>query len=612
MVDNNQNEIETIETMEKIIDSPHNQSRVTVVYEYNPVTDLLGKGGYGVVYKALKKSAISNKNYAVKVFDKNNLYKDSEKSTRVLNEIKILRSLSHENICKYEHSFEDEKNVYIVMEFCEKGTLASFLTTRKHLQEIEIRYYMFQVLLVLQYLRRKKIVHRDLTLGNIFLKDYKTIKLGDFGLAFNINEDDEKSGLIYGTPGYYAPESNDCKYSYKTDIFDFGVCIYYLFGGKLPLESAQLSYDLFTNGKISFEKKIKLSEEALDLLKKTITVESKRLDINEIFEHPFFNKGKGLSKKNFPDYNDKDYMKKIDQLTQDFHIKAVVRETNKDISERWNRKRRGTKKKITSESSSSSSPSASSSSSEDSNDDDSSSSSYQTIKNNNNRRITFCVSMGKNKIFMKNDGYKERKSLLKNYNKSKDNLENGDNTEDNNDNDKIDFTDITLGGPKFENNVNDIDDNIYNSKIYYNYNNYNDYKTRKKLSGDKIIYITHICDDFKDYFGIGYKLNNKNIGILFNDDSQMTKINNNLDFIFYHKKEIISNAFRHTLIDLPPKNISNEMKGKIKFLYKIIAEFNKRSKKKKKISNYNKNINIEDDIYVIKYMKTDKGFLFIF
>ena len=155
MLDNDQNEIERIE---RIYDSPRDKSRVTLVYEYHPAADLLGEGGYGVVYKVTKKTLTSTKNYAIKVFDKINLYQDedNERISRVLNEIRIHRSLNHENICKYEHSFEDSDKVYIVMEYCEKGTLASLLKTRGQFEEIEIRFYMFQVFLVLQYFRKKK------------------------------------------------------------------------------------------------------------------------------------------------------------------------------------------------------------------------------------------------------------------------------------------------------------------------------------------------------------------------------------------------------------------------------------------------------------------------
>ena len=337
MLDNTENEKELIK-IEKIFDSPKDKSRITLEYEFNPIIDLLGRGGFGEVYKVkLKKNSIQ-KNYAIKIFNKSNLSKDIERSLRVLNEIKIHRSLNHEYICKYEHSFEDRKSVYILMEYCGSGNLSSLLKIRYRLEEIEIRFYMFQVLIVLQYLRKQKIIHRDLTLGNIFLKDYKTIKIGDFGFSLRENEYDEKSGVICGTPGYYTPESNNCKYNYKTDIFDFGVCIYYLFGGRLPLQTSQESYDLFLSGDLKFDKNLKMSEEALDLLTNTINLENKRLDLDKIFKHPFFKKGKGLSRETFPDYNDKDYKNKIFKLSQELGIKPINWKTKSDIERDINKK----------------------------------------------------------------------------------------------------------------------------------------------------------------------------------------------------------------------------------------------------------------------------------
>jgi serine/threonine protein kinase len=210
------------------------------------------------------------------------------------------------------------------MELCQGGTMADYLKIRKSLEEYEIRYYMFQVLSVLKYLRREKIVHRDLTLGNIFLKDYKTIKIGDFGFAYKETENDEKSYLVCGTPTYYAPESANSKYSYKTDIFGFGICIYYLFGGKSFFYTAQECAEKFSNKEIPFDQNLKFSSQALDLLKKTVTTENQRIDLDEIYRHPFFNKGKGLSKKvNFPKLVIDEKNKEINKENKEKFVKAL-------------------------------------------------------------------------------------------------------------------------------------------------------------------------------------------------------------------------------------------------------------------------------------------------
>ena len=168
MLTSNSLKEEEKDNKEIICDSPKNKSRETIRYEFDRKKDHLGSGGYGDVFKV---KMLKNKEpmYALKIFSKSNLYKKQDKGSRVLTEIKIHRSLNHEHICKFEHAFEDNKNVYILMEYCGAGTLEKYLEKRQKLDEFEIRYYMFQVLLVLQYLRRQKIVHRDLTLANIFL-----------------------------------------------------------------------------------------------------------------------------------------------------------------------------------------------------------------------------------------------------------------------------------------------------------------------------------------------------------------------------------------------------------------------------------------------------------
>ena len=318
MINNKENREKS--RIEIIKDSPKNKSRVTIEYQFDVEADLLGTGGYGEVYKVRKKKANMNQNepeYALKIFNKANFIKDNEKGSRVLTEIKIQRSLNHEHIVKYEHSFEDKKNVYILMEYCGKGTLATLLKKRKHLEEYEIRYYMFQVLSVLKYFRREKIVHRDLTLGNIFLKDMKTVKIGDFGFAYKESENEEKVGVICGTPSYYTPESNNAKYSYKTDIYDFGLCIYYLFGGKPVYKQAIECAELFTTKEsFPFDRRLNYSDEAYDLMKQLVTVENQRIDLDKIYNHPFFNCGKGLSKDKFPEYNENNKNQFIKELKE--------------------------------------------------------------------------------------------------------------------------------------------------------------------------------------------------------------------------------------------------------------------------------------------------------
>ena len=521
----------------KISDSSGNHSRRTLKYVYNPEKDILGQGGFGKVYKVYLEKEFQNniKTYAIKIFPKKELKEDIDKANNVLNEIKLHRSLIHEHICKYEHSFEDKNNVYIIMEYCAEGTLLNFLQKRKKLEEVEIRFYMYQVLKALKYFKLQKLIHRDLTLKNIFLKNYKTIKISDFGLAFKECEFDEKDGFICGTPGYFTPEANLGKYSYKTDIFCFGMCIYYLFGGRTMFMTSQESYDFFAHNLFEPEKNLKLSNDAYDLIKQLITVESKRIKLEKIFEHPFFNKGIGLEIENFPDYNDKKYFEQIKELSNKLNIRPI------DIK----KYRRSLNFLNTIESKGSSS-----------------SSSDNEEKNSNNE----------NKI-----------------------------------NKKITFGGSLFDGNNFQNEINDD-----NKKRSNNCNNMKDYfnkRKQNKISLNQIIYIVNTYNNAIDKFGIGYKLNNKNIGFIFNDNSQLTKINKKDDFLFYHKRDEVTKNVENIKIILPPKNIPYEIMRKIKILYQV--EINLNLTKKKYFKNKSIINNIDEDIYVQKYQRRYKCIIFL-
>ena len=644
--------------IEIVRDSPKNKSRVTVEYEFNAESDLLGSGGYGEVYKVKKKRGTKVQKdpyYALKIFNKINLYKENDKGSRILTEIKLHRSLVHEHICKYEHSFEDKRNVYILMEYCENGTLASYIKIRKYLEEYEIRYYMFQVLSVLKYLRREKIVHRDLTLGNIFLKDLKTVKIGDFGFAYKESENDEKTGVICGTPGYFTPESNNSKYSYKTDIFDFGVCIYYLFGGKPLFKNSSESAEIFSNKELQFDKKLNYSKEALDLLNKTVTVENQRIDLDEIYKHPFFNRGKGLSKDKFPEYNENNksqFFKDIKDIVvkEGLILTPIYHENNKkDYTKDTNILSEGSNSNGISSSNESLHPNAIAR-----NNTGNQSGKNVSFNINENSQITKNLRTGinstvygssksnsKNKENTKNpDVFREnlRRSIAQfqldelnlniNDNSNKDNNTNIEESnklkriKSKNEDGKVDFN-YTLAENFYEVDEKDSQSIISISKKNLPFETNNN---KSRMRTKKFIYITNIIDNLSDYCGIGYQMNNKNIGVYFNDNSQMVKIFNIDKYIIYHYKDFLLNQIKSSVIDLPPVGVSSNMKKKISFLGHIVDEFMKKDKKKHKktkisdseSSQYKKDSEMEgsedsknEDIFLKKYKKTSNAYFFV-
>ena len=609
---NNQDQREK-DRIEIIRDSPKNQSRVTIEYQFDIDKDLLGTGGYGEVYKVKKKKENMSQFdpvYALKIFNKVNFYKDNDKGSRILTEIKIHRSLNHEHIVKYEHSFEDKKNVYILMEYCGLGTLATLIKTRKFLEEYEIRYYMFQVLSVLRYFRREKIIHRDLTLGNIFLKDRKTVKIGDFGFAYKESENEEKTGIICGTPGYFTPESNNSKYNYKTDIFDFGVCIYYLFGGKPLFKTSLESAEFFTNKEsLFFDKRLNFSEEAIDLLKQTINLENQRIDLDKIYNHPFFNGGKGLSKDKFPEYNENNKEQFIKELRELPFKEGLI----------LTHRRNDSKNIITFNPQNIIITSSEGSNSNSKNNNNTGSygknvsfnlsnenNNYPKILRNSNMKYMSKIKERKKEKDKENSKNESSDYFLENLTKTitdkkqnqfkellEENLENDDNEE------------IKTKNTKSKADDNNFDfNNTLATVTFENENDFDKYKNRR------FIYIEKIIENLADYCGIGYQLNNKNIGVFFNDFSQILKLYNNDKFLLYFYKGFLpNNSYTKTKIELPVKNKPDLFK-KVNFLIHIVEMFVKDNENKN--NNEKDIINEEDESVIIeKYKKRKHLSLFI-
>ena len=159
-----------------------------------------------------------------------------------MSEIKIHRSIKHNNVCHFQHFFEDSENVYILLELCQNQSMNELLKRRKRLHELEVQCYTAQIIAALKYLHSHRIIHRDLKLGNLFLNDKMEIKLGDFGLATKLDFDGEKKRTICGTPNYIAPEVLEGKsgHSYEVDIWSPGVIIYTLIIGKPPFETTDV------------------------------------------------------------------------------------------------------------------------------------------------------------------------------------------------------------------------------------------------------------------------------------------------------------------------------------------------------------------------------------
>ena len=206
------------------------------------VIQLLGEGSFGKAYLCEKES--SDRKYVIKQIITEGM--NQKEKNDVYNEAKILGKLDHQNIIKFIEFFESPKPkpaLNIVTEYADGGDLSEKikLQNNKPFNESEILDYFTQICLALKHIHEKKIIHRDLKSGNIFLMKNGLVKLGDFGISKGFERTMEKAKTMVGTPYYLSPEILESKpYDAKSDIWALGVLLYEMMTFKMPFNANSL------------------------------------------------------------------------------------------------------------------------------------------------------------------------------------------------------------------------------------------------------------------------------------------------------------------------------------------------------------------------------------
>ncbi|CDZ97711.1 pkinase-domain-containing protein [Phaffia rhodozyma] len=254
---------------------------------------LLGEGGFARVYEV--RTGEGN-HLAFKVVSKKSLQTTKTK-TKLYAEIKIHKMLDHPNIVSFKECFDDQDNVYMSLELCERGSMMDLLRARKGLTEPEVRNYLVQLVGACSYMHSQNIIHRDLKLGNIFLDARMDVKVGDFGLAALIEKEGERKKTICGTPNYIAPEvlfDTANGHSFEVDIWSIGVILYTLIIGKPPFQTKEIKaiYKRIRDNQYDFPPDKPISENAQDLIRNILTIDPrKRPTLSEVLNHSFFTSG---------------------------------------------------------------------------------------------------------------------------------------------------------------------------------------------------------------------------------------------------------------------------------------------------------------------------------
>jgi serine/threonine protein kinase len=205
--------------------------------------NLLGKGGMGVVYKAMD-TLLGSRFVAIKEMSQRSL--DPQElayaTATFKREALILASLSHPNLPRIYDHFEEGGKSYLVMDFIEGETLADLLlqTPGQGLRIEEVSLIAEQLCSVLAYLhsRHPPIIFRDIKPGNIMItSNADHLYLIDFGIARFFKPGQTKDTLFSGTAGYAAPEQYNAQTSEYSDIYSLGVTLHELLTGLDPINS---------------------------------------------------------------------------------------------------------------------------------------------------------------------------------------------------------------------------------------------------------------------------------------------------------------------------------------------------------------------------------------
>ncbi|XP_071953390.1 serine/threonine-protein kinase PLK1-like isoform X1 [Antedon mediterranea] len=251
---------------------------------------LLGKGGFARCYELCEMS--TGKLYAGKIVSKARIAKPSQWE-KMQREIHIHSQLDHRNVVGFHKHFEDDENVYVILELCNKKSLLHMLKLRKTLTESEVRYFMKQVIEGLRYMHSCSVIHRDLKLGNMFLTDNMEVKIGDFGLAAKLEFNGDRKRTMCGTPNYIAPEVlGKIGHSFEADVWALGCVFYTMLVGRPPFETTSLkeTYTRIKHNKYTFPDT--LSYDSKDIIALLLTSEPEdRPSLEEILLHDFFVSG---------------------------------------------------------------------------------------------------------------------------------------------------------------------------------------------------------------------------------------------------------------------------------------------------------------------------------
>ncbi|XVF58727.1 hypothetical protein PTKIN_Ptkin07bG0090100 [Pterospermum kingtungense] len=258
---------------------------------YIKYNEVLGKGAFKTVYKAFDEA--NGIEVAWNQVQIDEVLQKPEDLERLYSEVRLLKSLKHNNIVRFYNSWIDDrkKTVNIITELFTSGSLRQYRKKHKKVDMKAVKSWARQILAGLSYLHSHDppIIHRDLKCDNIFINGNQgEVKIGDLGLATVLEQSNAKS--VIGTPEFMAPELYDENYNELVDIYSFGMCMLEMVTFEYPYSECRNSAQIYkkVSSGIKPAALAKVNDQEMKLfIEKCLVPAPQRLSAKELLMDPF-------------------------------------------------------------------------------------------------------------------------------------------------------------------------------------------------------------------------------------------------------------------------------------------------------------------------------------
>jgi len=253
--------------------------------------DTLGTGTFGRVRLVQHKETA--KYYALKILKKSEIIR-LKQVDHIKSEVSLLKEISHPFVVNLMGHFQDERKLYMVLEYVAGGELFSHLRREGRFTDDHGRYYAAEIVLAFAYMHSLNVVYRDLKPENLLISPTGHMKITDFGFAKKI---EDKTWTLCGTPEYLAPEIIQSKgHGKAVDWWALGILCFEMLAGYPPFydENPFGIYQKILQGKVEFPRQF--DQKAKDIIKRLLTnAKDKRLGnmkkgADDIKNHKWFAK----------------------------------------------------------------------------------------------------------------------------------------------------------------------------------------------------------------------------------------------------------------------------------------------------------------------------------